>query len=175
MFDRGTGDQHLDLIFVLDLDRQTRILGLGDELDARAEAQCLSLQVHRRLRAVIGLAPCIDDPRRAVAHAIDTRGGLRCVAVEVQLEVVVGDVLGLALGDDLAAFEQHRPVAEAVDRAHVMCHEHDRCARVAQAIEDVKALLLEGRVADGKHLVDQQDVGVDLDRDRKCEPDMHPG
>ena len=44
---------------------------------------------------------------------------------------------------------------------------------VAHAIEDVEALLLEGGVADGEHLVDEQDVGVDLDRHREGEPDVH--
>ena len=41
--------------------------------------------------------------------------------------------------------------------------------------ELVHALLLERRVADGEDLVDQQDVGVDVDRDREAEPDVHAG
>ena len=45
---------------------------------------------------------------------------------------------------------------------------------VAHLVEDVEALLLEGRVADGEHLVDEQDLGVDLDRDREREPHVHP-
>ena len=44
---------------------------------------------------------------------------------------------------------------------------------VAHIVEDVEALLLEGGVADGEHLVDQQDVGVDLDRDRERQADVH--
>ena len=43
----------------------------------------------------------------------------------------------------------------------------------AQPRELVEALLLERRVADREHLVDQQDVGVDLDRGREREPDVH--
>ena len=43
----------------------------------------------------------------------------------------------------------------------------------SQPRELVEALLLERRVADRQHLVDQQDVGVDLDRDREREPDVH--
>ena len=38
----------------------------------------------------------------------------------------------------------------------------------------VEALLLERRVADGEHLVEEQHVGVDLDRDRVGEPHLHP-
>ena len=43
-----------------------------------------------------------------------------------------------------------------------------------QRRERVEALLLEGGVADGEHLVDEQDVRVGLDRDREGEPDVHP-
>ena len=38
----------------------------------------------------------------------------------------------------------------------------------------LQALLLERGVADGEHLVDQQHVGVDLDRHREREPHEHP-
>ena len=41
------------------------------------------------------------------------------------------------------------------------------------ALELLEALLLEGGVADREHLVDEQDVGVDLDRDREAEPHAH--
>ena len=39
----------------------------------------------------------------------------------------------------------------------------------------VQALALEGLVTDGEHLVDEQHVGIDVDRDREAEPDVHPG
>ncbi len=44
-----------------------------------------------------------------------------------------------------------------------------------EPVELVEALLLEGGVADGEHLVDQQDLGVDLDRDREREAHVHAG
>ena len=81
---------------------------------------------------------------------------------------------GLAEVDQRAPLEQQRAVAEALQRAHVVGDEHDRLARVAHRVEDVEALLLERGVADREHLVDQQDVGIDLDRHREREPDMHP-
>ena len=43
-------------------------------------------------------------------------------------------------------------------------------------LEDaVDALALERFVADGEHLVEQQDVGVDVDRDREPEAHVHAG
>ena len=44
---------------------------------------------------------------------------------------------------------------------------------VLQPLELLEALLLERGVADGEHLVDQQHVGVDLDRDGEAEPHAH--
>ena len=81
---------------------------------------------------------------------------------------------GSPISTHAAALEQHRAVAEAVHRAHVVGDEQDRLARLADAHELVEALLLERRVADREHLVDQQDVGVDLDHHREREPDQHP-
>ena len=46
---------------------------------------------------------------------------------------------------------------------------------VLEALELLEALLLEGGVADREHLVDQQHLGVDLDRDREGEPHGHAG
>ena len=64
--------------------------------------------------------------------------------------------------------------AEPLDRAHVVGHEQDRPSLLLEPRKLVEALLLEVGVADREHLVDQQDVGVDLDRGRECEPDVHP-
>ena len=41
------------------------------------------------------------------------------------------------------------------------------------AVELVVALLLEGGIADGQHLVDQEDLGVDVDHHREREPHEH--
>ena len=93
---------------------------------------------------------------------------------EVQLVVLAGDRRRLADRDHVAPLEQHRAVAEALDRAHVVGHEQDRPARPLEPLELVEALLLEVGVADRQHLVDQQDLRVDLDRDREREPHEHP-
>jgi len=54
-------------------------------------------------------------------------------------------------------------------------HEDDRLAFALEPEELLKALLLEGRVADRQHLVDQEDLGLHLDRGGESEPDKHPG
>ena len=83
------------------------------------------------------------------------------------------DAVRVAELHDAAALEQHRSVAEPLDGAHVVRDEDDRLAGLLQALEPVEALLLEGGVADREHLVDQQDVGVDLNGDREREAHGH--
>ena len=92
---------------------------------------------------------------------------------EVEPQVAMGDLVGIADRLDVAAVEQHRPVAELLDRAHVV-GDQDHRAVGAHLVEDVAALLLEGGVADREHLVDQQDVGVGLDHHRERQPHEHP-
>ena len=49
----------------------------------------------------------------------------------------------------------------------------DRPALVADPVELVVALLLEGGIAHREHLVDQQHVRVDVGHDREAQPDEH--
>ena len=95
-------------------------------------------------------------------------------AAEVELVVLARDRrAGRRCATMLAALEQHRAVAEALDGRHVVGDEDDRLARGLERLELLEALLLERGVADREHLVDEQDVGVDLDRNREAEPHAH--
>src|SRR5215207_11042884 len=86
----------------------------------------------------------------AIAEAVLARD--RGHPTEADLVVGAGDGAWLVDGHDLPALEQHRAVAEALDRAHVVRDEDDRLAGVLEAVELVEALLLEGDVADGEDL-----------------------
>ncbi len=55
-----------------------------------------------------------------------------------------------------------------------MRDKHNRAPLALEPVELLEALLLKGGVADGQHLVDQQDLGVDLDRGGKREAHQHP-
>jgi len=91
------------------------------------------------------------------------------------LLVDLDDLLGLALGDDVALLDQHRPVAELGDPVHVMGHEDDRLRASRQLQHPGPALLAEDLVAGGEDLVEEEDVGVDGRRDREPETGPHPG
>ena len=76
------------------------------------------------------LEPGVGDIRGALALAAARVGAVDLVdgSPEVELVVAVGDVGWVADGDHPAVVEQHRAVAEALDRAHVVGDEEDRAA-----------------------------------------------
>ena len=55
-----------------------------------------------------------------------------------------------------------------------MADEDDGAALVRDLAHLPQALALERRVADGEHLVDDEDVRLEVRRDREREPDVHP-
>ena len=54
-----------------------------------------------------------------------------------------------------------------------MRHHDDRAALALELLDAVEALALERLVADRQHLVDEEDVGLDVHRDREAETDVH--
>ena len=56
-----------------------------------------------------------------------------------------------------------------------MGDEDDRAAALLELEDLAEALALERLVADGEDLVEQQDVRVEVRRDREAEPHVHPG
>ena len=83
------------------------------------------------------------------------------------------DVAGAALGHQLAVLEQDGAVADPLHGLGVVRDEHHR-APAAPVLEDPpQALALEGLVADGEHLVQQQHVGVDVRGHGEAEAGVH--
>ncbi len=73
----------------------------------------------------------------------------------------------------LAVMEHRCPVADLDHGVERVRHEHDRASFALERPDAVEALGLEGLVSDREHLVDQQDVRVDVHRHREPEPDQH--
>ena len=76
---------------------------------------------------------------------------------------------------DAPGVEQHRALAQPLDRGSVVRDEDDRAARLLEGEDPPEALPLERLVADGKDLVEEEDVGVEEGSDREAEPHGHPG
>ena len=62
---------------------------------------------------------------------------------------------------DASAVEHHRPGADVGDLLGRVAHEDDRATLLLELPDLVHALALEGLVADGEDLVDEQEVGIE--------------
>ena len=80
---------------------------------------------------------------------------------------------GLGDVDQVAVVEHRGPVAHLADQVGGVGDEEDRAALALELLDPVDALALERLVADRQHLVDEQDVGLDVDGDREAEPGVH--
>src|SRR2546423_415494 len=121
---------------------------------------------HARARDLDLLRP----PARADLSA---RGALALLLLADLLVIRVDDVVRRAFRADDSLVQPDRALAEARDRAEIMRHEHDRLLRRAELADLCEALVLEVLVADREHLVDEEDVRLEVHRDREAEAHVH--
>ena len=88
-------------------------------------------------------------------------------------EVLVDHLARRAQPAEHAVLEPSRGVAQVADGFERVRDDHDRLAGGAKVVELLQAPPLELGVADGEHLVDEQDVGVHVDRHGEAEPYVH--
>ena len=74
---------------------------------------------------------------------------------------------------DAAALEPDRAMTELPDRLQLVADEQDRPAVAADVAHLAEALPLERGVADGQHLVDDQDLRFEMRRHRERQPHVH--
>ena len=74
---------------------------------------------------------------------------------------------------DLAVMEEDAAAAERLYDRHVVADEEDGPALARDPAHLPETLLLECEVPDGEHLVDEQDLRLQMRGDREREPDLH--
>ena len=74
----------------------------------------------------------------------------------------------------LPRVEDHRPLAEGLDRAHVVGDEDERPAGADELAHPLDAAVLEGGVTDRDRLVDDEHVGLEVGGEREAEAELHP-
>jgi hypothetical protein len=99
---------------------------------------------------------------------VDPRVGLGIV------EVPVDHFLDGPLGSQLPVAQIHPGVAERRGSGEVVAHEEHRPTASRHLAHPAEALLLEGEVAHGEHLVDDEDVRLEVRCDGEAEADVHP-
>ena len=90
------------------------------------------------------------------------------------LEVVGDDVGARPVADDAAVVEQDRALAQLRNRLHVVRDENHRPAGRSEILHPPEAAPLELGVPDREHLVDEQDLGLEMRGDRERQPHVHP-
>ena len=109
-------------------------------------------------------------PRRARRRVVV----LGSIVVLVVVVLQVADALvDRAVEAEPALLEDQHPVAHLAHRAGGVADVEQGAALVADLLHPRQALLLERPVPDREHLVDQEDVGVGVHRDREAEPGEH--
>ena len=88
-------------------------------------------------------------------------------------EVGGNHALGFAFGEGLALIEPERTVAELLDDIERMRHQENRLVAAPKLRKLVETLHRERLVTDGQHLVDEQHLWVDVNRDGEPEPHVH--
>ena len=106
----------------------------------------------------------------AASAAFGTVAGL---GAKHGLGVLVDDVGRVARHADRAVVKPDRPVAEVADGGCVVGDEDEGASLLAKVDKLFHALLLEGDVANGEDLVDQQQFGIDVDCHGEREPHVH--
>jgi hypothetical protein len=151
------------------VDEQVQMVGDGDPRDpvlGRLMRKHLELDPQRvaRHEAVLGPAVAVGDDRLDdLEPAVAVLGLLARLDVVTLAEGTQG-VHGRAVHDHPAVLQHDHPVAELAHLVEPMGHEHDGAALALELLDALHALALEGLVTDRQHLVDQQDVRVDVDR-----------
>ena len=89
------------------------------------------------------------------------------------LEVVRDDLRARPVLDDAPLVEPDRAIAQLRDRLHVVRDEQDRPPGAAEFLHAPEAAPLELRVADGEHLVDEEDLRLEVRSHREREAHVH--
>src|SRR5262249_20098394 len=131
---------------------------------------------HREGRGVIadGVEQrCRRDPSLAGASALPVphiglnHGGRA-------LDVRVDRLCDRVVHHDLAFIKPYRRRAEVRDGGHVVADEEDGSAIPCHFAHLAEALVLKGCVADGEHLVDNEDLRLQMRGDGEGQPNVHP-
>ena len=89
-------------------------------------------------------------------------------------QVDTRDVVDLAIRDERPVLEEQAATAQCSNERHGVADEKHGPAFRSHVSHLPEALLLECNVADGQHLVDNQDLGLEVRGDREAEADFHP-
>ena len=104
-------------------------------------------------------------PRTLHLHLRSAAGAMR--------EIARDNTVRLARHHYAAAVHPQRSATQLRNRGHLMAHENDGSSFASDVTHLRQAALLELRVADGEHLIDDQDVRLEVRGNREREAEIH--
>jgi len=90
-------------------------------------------------------------------------------------QVRAHDVARRTVHLDLPALHPDGAPAQCLDRGDVVRHEHERATLAHQLGHPLDTPVVEAGVSDRDGFVDEQEVGLEVRRDREADPQLHPG
>ncbi len=95
------------------------------------------------------------------------------LAIEHEADVLIDRVLGSALHDDFSVQHEGGAIGQAFDQTEIVRYQEHGDVLPAKLLELLHASAGEDRVADGERFVDDQDLGIDVNRGGKCQANVH--
>ena len=106
--------------------------------------------------------PCVVGPR--------SLGAIGCAAAQV----LADHGAGWAIGGDLSVTEVDGALAKRLDGREIVADEDDRASAARDLADLAEAFLLKLGVAHRENLVDEQNLRLEVRRDREGETEIHP-
>jgi len=110
-----------------------------------------------------------------LAFGIDDSGELLIFSASNIHQICVDDSFRITVRLDNARIQPECLVAEPRHQIQRVRHKEDGAAAAAKFRKLVETLVRERLVAHRKHFVDEQDIGIDVDRHCKTEAHVHAG
>src|SRR5438132_1173170 len=174
--DERVRTEHADAIVAIDIHAEDGVahsfgIPIAD-LDARGPARLEhdTLGSVRPKHARVRDLDLLRAPSRADLAA---RGALALLLLADLLVIRVDDVVRRPLGADMPLIEPDPSLAPSRHRPKIVGNEHDRLLRGAELADLGEAFVLEVLVPDREHLVDEEDVRLEVHRDRESEAHVH--
>ena len=166
---------------------RTRDVEAGEGVEAHCEHGLLDRLVRSEVEPERDGVPRAYRPHRAAGGVEELEigdleltgppsGAVLAVGLVVEVHLTQVFVDHLARRTDLhqvAVLKQRELVTQCAHGAERVRHDHDRLAALLELGELLRALPLEALVADRQHLVDEEDVGIDVDCDREAQTHVH--
>src|SRR4051812_36008877 len=158
--------EYLVEVRVEHVDYHRHLLHLLHRFDSYAHARLLPGGKSSRRSVRAGNGRCCY-PSRTLCYSVFVVGR--------RVQITANDLAGRTVGDDATLLQQNCALAELGHGLKVVGNEDDSRATLRNRPHFFETLTLERKVANAQHLVDHEDIGLQMRCDGKSESRKHAG